>query len=242
MVDLHCHCLPGLDDGTVDLAEAVALCRLLAAEGVGTVVATPHQLGRYGATNGVARVQAAVGELTKALAAAEIPLTVLPGGDVRVQDNLPAALDAGDACTVGDARRWVLLEMPETVALDIGPLLTELQGRGISCLLTHPERYAWIDGVFPQILRWRNTRGMLLQITAGSLLGGFGPESERRAWQWLENGLVDIIASDAHGPQRRPPRLAAARAAIVQRCGEKVAARVLPLPRAARTSRACATP
>ena len=81
-VDVHCHVLPGLDDGPATMADAVALCRLLAADGVTTVFATPHQLGTYEGANRPATVRAAVADLSAALAEADVPLRVLPGGDV----------------------------------------------------------------------------------------------------------------------------------------------------------------
>lgn len=226
-VDIHCHCLPGIDDGPADMAQAVALCRKLGAEGVRTVVASPHQLGPYAHQNTAARIQPLREALQRELAAAGVELMVLAGADVRVEDELLELLDRGEIVTIDNKRKWILLEMPNTLALDITPILEGLKARGIHAVLTHPERYDWVDGVFKHILRWRQAYGMLLQITAGSFVGAFGPLSQRRAWQWLESGLVDVVASDAHDVQRRPPLLQAAWDAISSRCGEKVAQRVM---------------
>ena len=113
LIDIHCHCLPGLDDGPADLTAALALCRMLVAEGVGTVAATPHELGRYEGSNGPAQVRRAVASLREQLAAAGIDIEVLPGAEVRVAENLPALLEVDEVMTLADGRQWILLEMPE---------------------------------------------------------------------------------------------------------------------------------
>ena len=89
-VDVHCHCLPGLDDGPATMADALAVCRALVADGITTVIATPHQLGTYEASNLAPAVRAAVAALSAHLAAEGVPLRVVPGGDVRVDERLMA--------------------------------------------------------------------------------------------------------------------------------------------------------
>src|SRR5256885_16502448 len=89
IVDVHCHCLPGLDDGPKDLAGAMDLCWALANDGITDVIATPHQLGRYDGRNAPTIVRSAVVELNSKLREAGVPLQVYPGGDVRVDERLP---------------------------------------------------------------------------------------------------------------------------------------------------------
>ena len=227
LIDIHCHCLPGLDDGPADLAGALALCRRFVAEGVGTVVATPHELGRYEGSNAPADVRRAVAFLREQLTAAGIALEVLPGAEVRVAENLPALLEADEVMTLADGRQWILLEMPEGAFLDLGPILGRLAAAGVHAVLSHPERQAWNDAAIGRMLRWRRSLGLLVQVTAGSLLGAFGPRAQSLGWRWLENGLVDVIASDAHDCAHRPPLLAAAWEAVCGRAGEAVARRTL---------------
>src|SRR5215207_1514833 len=91
-VDLHCHCLPGLDDGPASLPEALELCRGMVADGTTVAIATPHQLGRYEGRNEGDAVRRAVDELNRTLAAEGVPLRVLPGGDVRIDERIPRLL------------------------------------------------------------------------------------------------------------------------------------------------------
>jgi len=83
-VDVHCHCLPDLDDGPSTMPEAVALCRALADDGIATVIAAPHQLGRFDGAYSTTKIRLAVADLNQTLSGQHIPLTVLPGADVRV--------------------------------------------------------------------------------------------------------------------------------------------------------------
>ena len=207
-VNIHCHCLPGLDDGPQTQQEALALCRRLVADGVTTVVATPHQLGRYSRENSPARVRRAVGELAAALARENIPLEVLPGGDVRIDERLLALLDADEVLTVADRGQYLLLELPHEVFLDPQRLLGGLVKRGIQPIMTHPERYPYLRSAWDLMAGWV-AQGAAIQITAGSLLGDFGSLAHDMAWEMATRGLVGLVATDAHG-EERPPRLSAA--------------------------------
>src|SRR5437868_7119954 len=106
MIDLHCHLLPGLDDGPATLDGSLALARALAAEGVTTVCATPHQLGPYGESNSGGRILEALADFQTHLAINNIPLKVLAGADVRVKENLPELLAGREVLTLGDGGRW----------------------------------------------------------------------------------------------------------------------------------------
>jgi len=128
---------------------------------------------------------------------------------------------------VADGRKWLLLELPEGPMMDIGQLLADLKRSGTQVVLTHPERYLWSEQEMKGMLMWRRSHGMLVQVTAGSLMGAFGPRAEHLAWRWLETGIADIVASDAHGVQKRPPLLAAAWKAISLRLGPSIAARTM---------------
>src|SRR5690348_17027327 len=83
-VDIHCHCLPELDDGPVSMDDAIALCRALVEDGITSVIATPHQLGRYDRLNTAAEIRSIVDELSDRLKEQGVPLEVFPGGDVRL--------------------------------------------------------------------------------------------------------------------------------------------------------------
>src|SRR5262245_40205120 len=104
LIDIHCHLLPGIDDGALDMSMALAMSRIAVADGIATVIATPHQLGGH-ARNRADDVRRRLTELQAALTAAGISLSVLPGGDVRIEDDLPRRLADGEALTLGDHGR-----------------------------------------------------------------------------------------------------------------------------------------
>jgi protein-tyrosine phosphatase len=217
LVDIHCHLLPGIDDGAADLEAALAMARILVADGVRIVVATPHQLGAFTVNRGE-QVRERVRELQGELDAAGIPLEVLPGGDVRIEADLPRRLAAGDALTLGDRGRHVLLELPHELYFPIDGLLRELATRGVVGVLSHPERNAGLIAK-PQAAAALVDGGCLMQVTAGSFLGGFGPAAQQTAEWMLAEGLVHFVATDAHGPKSRRPRLRQAFARVAELAG-----------------------
>jgi protein-tyrosine phosphatase len=220
-VDIHCHCLPGLDDGPTTLDEAIALCEALVADGITTAVATPHQLGRYDRLNSAAEIYETLLELTRELEARHIPLEVVPGGDVRVDERLPSLLAAGEVVPIADAGRHLLLELPHELYVDPVPIIELLAERGLQAIMTHPERHPYLS----RRLDWADvwlSRGACLQITSGSLLGEFGGRAYEVAWLLVENNLASLIASDAHDARRRPPRMSEAMRILTERVGLEV--------------------
>jgi protein-tyrosine phosphatase len=204
-VDIHCHMLPAVDDGAADMATALAMAAMAAADGVGTVIVTPHQLGAF-AHNGGDEVRRRTAELQRALNGAGIPLAVLPGGDVRIEDDLPGKLASGDALTLGGHGRHVLLELPHEVYLPLEGVLESLGRRGIVGILSHPERNAGLLAQ-PHLIAALVDAGCLMQVTAGSLVGAFGAPSQQLAEWMLAEGLVHFLATDAHGVRARRPLL-----------------------------------
>lgn len=202
--DIHSHLLPGLDDGAADLAQSLAMARQAVAEGVEMALCTPHQGGRYRATHAAA-IREAVKRLRAALAEARIPLEIGVGGDVRIEADLPQRLAAGEIATLNDHGRHVLLELPHEVYWPLDTLAAQLARRGVTGILTHPERNAEI-AARPQLLDEVIAAGCLVQITADSLLGRFGPLAERVSRRWLAKGQVHFVAGDAHDTAYRPFR------------------------------------
>jgi protein-tyrosine phosphatase len=203
--DVHCHLLPGIDDGAKDWETSLAMARQAAAEGIGTIVATPHQLGRYEG-NTREQILELTAEAQERIERAGLPLTILPGADVRIQENLPDLVRDGKVLTLADRRLHVLIELPHEHILPLGKLIHELRRQGIDCILSHPERNGQLQQN-PELLRPWVQQGCLIQVTAGSITGHFGAEP-RRLTRWLfgEN-MVHLVATDAHDPAHRPPLL-----------------------------------
>lgn len=215
-VDLHCHLLPGLDDGARDLDDAVAMARQAEADGIGAVCATPHI--RHDHAVRVAELPERRAELAATLRAAGVSVRVLPGGEVAT-DSL-RDLDDHElrALTLGGGGRWILLEPPA------GPLddrtdaaVEELRRRGLGAIVAHPERHARADLV--SRLTGLVTAGALIQPTGGFLL-----QHDTRATmlELARHGLLHVLGSDAHSSRWGRP-VALAEALRTLRCAETVA-------------------
>lgn len=204
-VDIHCHVLPRIDDGAADLEAALAMARMAVDDGIGVIIATPHQLGNFGFNRGDL-IRQRVREFQCELNNASIPLQVLPGADVRIEDGMLDLLASGEVLTLADLGRHVLLELPHELYFPLDGLVDHLARRGMTGVLSHPERNAGLLRR-PELLAPLVDGGCLMQVTAGSLVGTFGPESQRLAEWMLAHGLVHFIATDAHSPRNRRPLL-----------------------------------
>lgn len=219
MIDLHCHILPGMDDGAKDREESLRMCSRAAADGIRKIVATPHTMnGVY--VNETVAIKQAVGELNGLLAAEGISLEILPGADVHINPNLPELIERGQVTTVNDNRRYLLVELPHhLVPPNLKNMVFKLILQGIIPILTHPERNSIlqtdIDLVYELVMQ-----GMLIQITSLSLTGEFGPRAEDCCYKLLKHNLVHVIATDAHSSRVRPPILSASVEAAGRIIGE----------------------
>jgi protein-tyrosine phosphatase len=223
--DVHCHCLPAIDDGPNDLDEAVQLCRLLVRDGMNCVVASPHQLGKYDLGNSRERIERRLEALRKRLAELQIPLELAAGADVRIDERLPTFVADGTVTTIGDLHRHLLLELPTTVFCDPTTVIEQLLDRGVQPIMTHPERHRYLGGNAAIVANWVRA-GAVVQVTAGSLVGDFGQFAFDFAWRLVQHGLVHLVASDAHDSIRRPPRMTAALKLLTQHAGRPLAARI----------------
>jgi protein-tyrosine phosphatase len=221
-VDIHCHCLPGLDDGPAAMSESLALCRALVNENITTVVATPHQLGRFSECNEAAQVREAVLTLNEKLKSNDIALGVMAGADVRVDERICQLLEADKVLTLADGGKYILLELPHEVFIDIEPLLADLGSMGIQSIISHPERHPGLTKEPDILAKWLECPAHL-QVTAGSLLGCFGSAIEKFGWGLLGSGRASLVATDCHNLDGRRPCMKAAFKRISDRLGETVA-------------------
>ena len=208
MVDLHCHILPGIDDGSPDMQTSLEMAQIAVADGIDTLVATPH----LSPTNPLApsEIRAATQALNEALAQQQIELLVLPGAEVEAQPELAQLLKAGQLVTVGDRGGHLLVETPFVgIPQFLEQMCFELQIAGITPVLAHPER-SQLANQQPEVLQRLVERGCLLQINVDSVLGQAGREAKRLALDLLQTGGGRILASDAHDTHHRPPRLSPA--------------------------------
>jgi protein-tyrosine phosphatase len=221
LVDIHCHLIAGIDDGAADADESLAMARMAVDDGIATVVATPHQLGAHG-QNGGDTIRAKCRELQEQLDAHAVGLRVLPGADVRIEPEMIAKIRAGDVLTLADRGRHVLLELPHELYLPLDGLLERLRAAGLVGILSHPERNLGILEQ-PEVVHSLVNAGCLMQVTAGSLVGGFGSPIRRFAERMLSDGLVHFLATDAHGRKSRRPLLSRSLDRVVALAGERAA-------------------
>lgn len=216
--DVHCHCLPALDDGPADAMEALSLCQALVADRVDTVLATPHQLGRFDGLYDGQQIRLAVRRLNQVLLDAGLPLTVLPGAVVRLDERIGELLYMDQILTVADGGRYLLLDLPPDAFVDPRLLFIQLGKMGVQVVLSHPERHAFLAHNPGYLRRWFDHRPCL-QITAGSLLGDFGPLARRAAWTFLNERLPVLVASEAHDTGWRAPMMTVAYTWLAHRMG-----------------------
>jgi protein-tyrosine phosphatase len=206
VIDMHCHVLPGIDDGPRTLEESMALARTAAAAGTRVLVATPHVSQRY--HNESPTIGRLVDELNAHLAAEGVPIEVRRGAEIAL--TRVGELDPEELSSLGlGGGPWLLLEPPFTREFtSLGPILLDLQRRGHGIVLAHPERCPVFHRE-PGLLEALVDAGILTSITAGSLVGVFGREVRRFALQMVRAEMVHNVASDAHDHGNRPPSIAA---------------------------------
>lgn len=225
MIDLHCHILPGIDDGAPDIAVSLEMARLFVADGVSVVAATPHILPGLYANTGP-QIRAAISDLQTALDAEGIPLRLVSGADNHIVPDFVSALRSGHLLSLSDSR-YVLVEPPHHVPPPrMEELFFNVQVAGFVPILTHPERLTWIKSHYDTITRLASA-GVLMQITAGSLAGTFGRNPRYWAERMLGEGYVHIIATDAHDTDRRPPNLSVGRDIAAKSVGNDEAAQLV---------------
>jgi protein-tyrosine phosphatase len=217
VIDLHCHLLPGIDDGARDLAVSLEMARMAVADGVTVVACTPHILpGLY--DNAGPQIRAATQHLQRALTQENIPLHLVTGADVHMVPDLAAGLQSGRLLSLADSR-YVLVEPPHHVApVRLEDFFFSLLVAGYVPVLTHPERLSWIEVQYQAIQRMVRA-GVWMQITAGSLAGNFGRTALRWANRMLDEGCVHLLASDAHDARARTPVLSKGRDLAASRVG-----------------------
>ncbi len=218
MVDIHCHILPGVDDGAKDWEPAAEMCRIAAADGITHIAATPHANDEYAYDRDALRSKLAKLQSL----AGEWPILTL-GCDFHFSyENVSAALADASRFTLGNSQ-YLLIEFSDfALSLPMRDALIRLRNQEVMPIVTHPERNLLMQRSPDLILKLLEL-GCLVQVTASSLTGRWGASAQRSAVWLLEHEAVHVLASDAHDPVRRPPVLSGGREAAAKICGQDVA-------------------
>jgi len=218
MVDLHCHILPGLDDGPDKMDESVLMAETAIAEGITRVVATPHSNESYGFD--FAQVLRLRDELQRQVGNR---LKMATGCDFHLSPENLALLRKQPRQYCINQKDYLLLEFNEvSIPPAIDRTLHEMQLSGLRLIVTHPERNAILQA-HPERLREWVRQGCFAQVTGGALTGVFGPTAQQIALQWIGEGLIHFVASDAHNNGMRPLRLQPAYDVVAEQFGEEKA-------------------
>ncbi|MBI5100270.1 MAG: hypothetical protein HZB33_00310 [Nitrospirae bacterium] len=206
MIDIHCHILPGLDDGPAESDISVAMARMAMTDGITRIVATPHY--RHGISPSVADIAGAVEIFRHRLKEHHIAVSVIPGADIHLTFELLRELDAQTLPSINNGS-YFLLELPDMLPPNIDAIIFKARARGYVPVITHPERnYSLLMSA--EKLRSLRDAGAMFQITAMSISGGFGAHIQGYAHMMLRKGYVDFVATDAHNTDVRPPILSEA--------------------------------
>ena len=213
MIDLHCHILPQLDDGSRSLEESLAMARLAVQCGVTAMAATPHC-----ADGGAREIRDRVLLLREALEDSGIPLRLYMGMEIFGTENTLHLLQTGQLFTLNGSR-YPLVEFSFHSDGQLETrILRNLCKAGLRPVVAHPERYAYIQ-YDPELLNQWHRMGCLMQINRGSLLGRFGSRAQAMATELVDRNFAALVASDAHSPRMRTPWMQDVRKHLIQEYG-----------------------
>jgi protein-tyrosine phosphatase len=208
MIDIHCHMLPGIDDGAQTLQDSIALAKAAVDNGITHAVCTPHiHFGRYDNTRET--ISQASTTLRNALIDHNINLAISAAAEVRFDVEILSAIDRNEIPFLGEwyGDKILLLEFPHgDFPIGAAKLTRWLLDNEIRPMIAHPERN---KGLLerPEKLSPLLEQGCLLQLTAASVIGDFGPKAEKMALSLIAEGLATVVATDAHHIKKRPPLL-----------------------------------
>ena len=221
MIDLHCHIIPGIDDGAVTLEDSLAMARLAVADGITTTACTSHIFpGIFNNTRSV--IETGMMQLRAELLAHDIPLKLTLGADIQLAPGIVEGLTNGSIPSIGGTQYFLFEPPHRTAPPRMKEVVREYCASPFVPIVTHPERLSWIEDHYGQMAEFV-AMGAWMQLTAGSIIGTFGKRVQYWSERMLDEGLVHVIASDGHNPTRRPPVMSQARDAVAKRLGEEAA-------------------
>ncbi|WP_261130813.1 tyrosine-protein phosphatase [Bacillus sp. Marseille-Q3570] len=201
MIDIHCHILPGVDDGAGTVEDSIKMAKKAVDEGITTIIATPHHNAHY--QNNRLKIENDVEDLNDVFRQEGINLEIIPGQEPRINAELLGQLENQEILTLCNQNKYVHIELPSNhIPNYTQSLLYELQLQGITPIVVHPERNVEIIEN-PDVLFDLVNEGVLTQVTSSSLIGNFGKNIQRFSHQLISHNLTHFIASDAHNVSSR---------------------------------------
>jgi protein-tyrosine phosphatase len=218
VIDIHCHILPAVDDGSKSWDMSLEMCRMALDDGIEHIVATPHASERYpynrpDLASNLEHLRALVGPTPRLSLGCDFHLSY---------DNLQKLLISPERYTI-EGSHYLLVELSNySIPSQVNECFTRMADLGITPVITHPERNPILQDTQPRVLQWVD-QGCVVQVTASSLTGAWGQRATRVAEWLLERDAVHVLATDAHDAKRRVPALSAARERVAKLRGADVA-------------------
>lgn len=218
MVDIHCHIIPEVDDGARSWEMAAEMCEIAVQDGIQHIVATPHADSHYtynreAFADRLERLQQMAGGTPRFSLGCDFHLS---------HENLEDAFSHPHRYTIGNTAYLLVEFSHDFIPQQMTGALLQLIEKGLTPVITHPERNPLLHNDLRRLRQWIDD-GCLVQITANSLTGYWGEQARRSARSLLEQGMVHVLASDAHDSRRRVPMLSGARDLVTQWHGEELA-------------------
>lgn len=223
LADLHVHLCAGLDDGPRSEDDALAMCRIASEEGIRYAAALAHQSERWRVTPET--IRASIAALTARLQSANIPLTLYASAEVMASPNLVEDWKAGRLLSIADTKRFLLVEMPHQVFVDLRPAVRALAKVGVRIILAHPERHPELlheSGNIDELI----AMGCVVQVSTSSITDPANSADARALESWFRRGCVHLLGSDGHSPRKRRPLMADAYRRVKEWVGEEMARRI----------------
>ena len=218
MLDIHCHILPGVDDGAPDMEVSLEMAEILYRAGFRKIAASPH----YGeGSAGDVPIELASrrrAELNEALQKEGIGIEILPNAEHHLRPSLFDRVDAGAVVPIGGQGRWLLVELPWSPIPRPEEVIFRIQMKGYRVILAHPERYKYIE---PEMVERFVERGVLMQVELGSFADLYGRRARKRALRYADKGQCHVLATDLHHSKNAEKWIAKASKYVRKRYGEE---------------------
>ncbi|NIO49110.1 MAG: exopolysaccharide biosynthesis protein [Candidatus Aminicenantes bacterium] len=222
MIDLHCHILPGIDDGPSDIETSIRMSKIAADDGITHIVATPHF--KYNEKPTIDDIKDRLKMLEERVNKENIRVKFSSGADIGLTYELTYGIDKNEIPTINGSR-YFLLELPNIIPPNLDNFLFTAELKGFVPIITHPERnYSLLS--FPEKMEALRDSGALFQLTAMSITGEFGTPIKKFSQMLLKKGFIDFVASDAHSAGWRNPVLSSAYWEITELFDEDEAQRI----------------
>lgn len=207
MIDIHCHILPGVDDGSGNFNDSIEMAELAAASGIRGIVATPHcNMPGVFQNHWTPKLQEVFNKLQKEVSARKIPVTLFPGQEIFLASGFLEMIKQGKLISINHSRYFLVeFKMQENASIAISKL-QQMISEGYVPIVAHPERCGFVQEFGDMVYRMKEL-GCLMQLNKGSLKGRFGRAARDCAFDILENHDGDFIASDGHSQYSRTPYL-----------------------------------